>query len=212
MGCGYVFSLALASAAELCRWPEQLRIVCWIVILPLVAWVSLLLGCFMLWGAMAATNSPPHDLPEVAADRPRMRCRGLVPLLLVGLLSATLLTGVIAYRTAMLLAAWLGRDSAGRSVEFLGFFVYALVYLALSLAVLATAVVWGRRALKNNDPELLWRAGALAIAGGLQHFYLIGLPAVAGGILAIRAANRHGPGQAARLGRHSDDRFPSDLP
>jgi hypothetical protein len=186
--------------------------VCWIVILPLLAWVSLLAGCFLLWGAIEAGHCPADPQPQLAADRPRLRCRGLVPLLLAGLLLATLLTAAIGYRTAVLLAAWWGRDTAGRSMDFLGFFLYALVYLALSLAVLATAVVWGRRALKNNDPELLWRAGALAIAGGLQHFYLIGLPAVVGGILATRAANRHSDRTGRPFWRTIRQSFQSDLP
>jgi hypothetical protein len=101
-----------------------------------------------------------------------------------------LLTGVVLWRTAGLMQAWYYRQTAERSADYLGMILYAVVYLLVSVAILGAALVSGRRALKNHDPELLWRAGALAVVGGLQHLLLLGLPALCGGILALRAANR----------------------
>ena len=40
LGCGYVFSLALAAIFELAPWPEEWKMVLWSAILPLVAWSS----------------------------------------------------------------------------------------------------------------------------------------------------------------------------
>jgi hypothetical protein len=103
---------------------------------------------------------------------------------------ATLLTSAVLWRAGVLMHAWYHRQTAERSADYLGMILYVVVYLLVSVGTLGAAWVSGRRALKNHDPELLWRAGVLAVVGGLQHLLLLGLPALFGGILALRAANR----------------------
>ena len=94
---------------------------------------------------------------------------------------------------------WLLKQSADRSLDFLGAACYGGVYLLTSLLVLAVALVSLRRGMRRDDPDLVWRAGILAAVGGVQHVVLLGLPALAGGILAIRAANRRTPRPAGTL-------------
>jgi hypothetical protein len=91
------------------------------------------------------------------------------------------------------MAAWYQHQTGERSGDLLGAILYAVAYLVVSVVVLAAALFTGRQALRRNDPELLWLSGVLAVVGGLQHLILLGLPALCGGLLALRAANRSVP-------------------
>ena len=116
--------------------------------------------------------------------------RLLLPLVGTTLFLVAATSAIVLWRTGALVAHWVLKQSADRSLDFLGAACYGGVYLLTSLLALAIAVVWLRRGLRRDDPDLLWRAGILAAVGGLQHVVLLGLPALAGGILAMRAANR----------------------
>jgi hypothetical protein len=201
LGCGYVFSLALAAIFELAPWPEEWKMVLWSAILPLVAWSSSLLGCFLLLRALTRSDdesrTPAGEGAKVSPQS--LECPAFVPLVSVSLFLATLLAGVVFWRAAGLMHAWYHRQTAERSADYLGVILYTVVYLLVSLGTLAAAWVSGRRALKKHGPELLWRAGVLAVVGGLLHVLLLGLPALCGGLLALRAANRSSPRPPHRL-------------
>lgn len=61
-------------------------------------------------------------------------------------------------------------------------------YVVVSFIALTLALILGRCAIGNSDRKGVWSAGLLAVAGGLQHAILVGLPAVIAGIMAMRAA------------------------
>ena len=230
LGCGCVFSLTIASVGDLAQWPEELKIVVWNVVLPIVAWLSGLGGCFLLLVSLTARRqraaqaqeaiaapaeirscfrtadpSPPTPLPQGergVAERllsPDLTCRAFAPLVVVTLVLAAVATGLVAFWAEPPLAAMYSRRAGDRSVDLLGVCAYAFAYLAVSLVVLAAAWVCGRRALRTGDADLLWRAGVLAVAGGLQHPLLLGWPAVVAGILATKAANRGSRGALRSL-------------
>ena len=221
LGCGYVFSLVLASAGEAHGWPEELKAFLGIAVAPNLTWLSSLAGCSLLLRALSvpiprnAAAGVPYSgipLPSFAAgpsvpvepgpvDRPGqpLVVRTLLPLVGTTLFLVTAFSAVVFWRTGSLVATWLLKQSADRSLDFLGAACYGGVYLLASLVVLAAAVVCGRRGLRRDDPELVWRAGILAAVGGLQHVAILGLPALVGGILAIRVANRRTPRPAGTL-------------
>jgi hypothetical protein len=254
LGCGYVFSLVLASAGDVHGWPEELKAFVGIVVAPNLTWLSCLAGCLLLLRALGATagssssagtvasgeetrvgshvgrignpsyeqrignpsyeqrignpSSNEADLRDGLPIRPTGKptpislhktCAALLPLVGATLLLVTAVSVVVIWRTGTLVATWLLKQSADRSLDFLGAACYGGVYLLTSLLVLAAAVVCGRRAIQRDDPDLLWRAGILAAVGGVQHIVLLGLPALAGGILAMRAANRRTPRPAGTL-------------
>jgi hypothetical protein len=232
LGCGYVFSLVLASAGQSHGWPEELKAFLGIVVAPNLTWLSSLAGCLLLLRALSATveTSVGSDVGRIAnpsygqgignpsgneadlgnglpirpTEKPtpsslRATCSSLLPLVGTTLLLVTAISAVVIWRTAAIVSTWLLMHSADRSLDFLGAACYGGVYLLASLVVLAAAVVCVRRAIQRDDPDLLWRAGMLAAVGGLQHIVLLGLPALAGGVLAIRAANRRTPRPAGTL-------------
>jgi hypothetical protein len=211
LGCGYVFSLVLASAGENHGWPEELKAFCGIAVAPNLTWLSSLAGCLLLLRAMTSFVVPPSGgcpaddrlKPELrtraASSRSQQMCPSLLPLVTTTLLLVAAITVIVVWRTGALVANWVLKQSADRSLDFLGAACYGGVYLLASLLLLAAAIVCGRRGLRRDDPELLWRAGILAALGGLQHIVLLGLPALAGGILAIRAANGRTPRPAGTL-------------
>ena len=104
------------------------------------------------------------------------------------------------WRTGTLVATWLLKQSADRSLDFLG---GGLLWRRLPADVAIGAGSRGRLAAAERSSaiilDLLWRAGILAAVGGVQHIVLLGLPALAGGILAMRAANRRTPRPAGTL-------------
>jgi hypothetical protein len=208
LGCGYVFSLTLSSIFELWRWPEDVQMVLWTAVLPIVAWLSALLGCCLLLRSLMQREwmdgresvrglqslGLSTAMPTTAyAPSDSLHCPALTRLLGLSLLMAAGLTGLVLWRAAGLMDAWYHRQTAERSGDYLGVILYAVAYLTASLVVLCAALITGRRALRRNDPELLWLSGALAVVGGLQHLPLLGLSAVWGGLLALRAANRNCP-------------------
>jgi hypothetical protein len=202
LGCGYVFSLVLASAGDVHGWPEELRAFLGIVLAPNLTWLSSLAGCLLLLRALTASVAPPLDVyPADDRSKPALRtcatsspgpqkCPALLPLVSTTLLLVAAISVIVVWRTGVLVANWVLKQTADRSLDFVGAACYGGVYLLASLLVLAAAVVCGRRGLQRDDPDLLWLAGVLAAVGGVQHIVLLGLPALAGGILAIRAANR----------------------
>jgi hypothetical protein len=211
LGCGYVFSLVLASAGEVHGWPEELRAFLGIVLAPNLTWLSSLAGCWLLLRALTSSVVPPLGVyPADDRLKPALRtcatsssgpqkCPALLPLVGTTLLLVAAISVIVLWRTGALVANWVLKQTADRSLDFLGAACYGGVYLLASLLVLAAAVVCGRRGLQRDDPDLLWRAGVLAALGGVQHIVLLGLPALAGGMLAVRAANRRTPRPAGTL-------------
>ena len=217
LGCGYVFSLVLASAGDvprLARGAEGLlgnrrgaqpdlaelpgRL---LVALAGAEHVQACREC-PLWrpagrersvaGFRNATEGVPYSAGPVVA-------RSLLPLVGTTLFLVAAFSVIVVWWTGTLVANWVLKQSADRSLDFVGAACYGGVYLLASLLVLAAAVVCGRRGLQRDDPDLVWRAGILAAVGGLQHIVFLGLPALAGGILAMRAANRRTPRPAGTL-------------
>jgi len=190
LGCGFVFSLVLAAGLELLPCPEDLRSIVWLTVVPGVAWLSSLVGCGLLWAAWFG-----QDATAVAVRSPAPLGNGrgaggfgwLVGLSL--LLSATA-TVVLAVLAGRLLATWYYHASSDRSAEIVGLIVYGAVYLAAALAALVAALVCGWLARRRADRDLLWLAGVLALIGGLQQFVVLGWPAIAAGVMALRAAKR----------------------
>ena len=209
LGCGYVYCLVLASVGDVHGWPEDLRAFLGIVVAPNLTWLSSLAGCLLLLRALGLSTPPhgpgesnggttarvsgrtPHAPREAEPHAEREEyMRLLLPLVGTTLFLVAATSAIVLWRTGALVAHWVLKQSADRSLDFLGAACYGGVYLLTSLLALAIAVVWLRRGLRRDDPDLLWRAGILAAVGGLQHVVLLGLPALAGGILAMRAANR----------------------
>jgi hypothetical protein len=206
LGCGYVFALTISSIFELQQWPADLQMVLWTAVLPLVAWLSALLGCSLLlrslllstWtdsGAIVCRIQEDQQMDPETISHANLSCPALTPLLSLSLLLAAGLTGLVLWQAVGLMGAWYHRQTAERSADWLGVLLYAVAYLAVSLVILSAALLAGRRAIQRNDPELLWLAGVLAVVGGLQHLPLLGLPALWGGLLALCAANRSSPRQ-----------------
>ncbi len=204
LGCGYVFSLVLASAGDVHGWPEELRAFWGIVLAPNLTWLSSLAGCLLLLRAMGASaglsssadsavgqsnrGTPGEQIPTPISLHET--CPALLPAVGTTLLLVAAISVIVVWWTGTLVANWVLKQTADRSLDFLGAACYGGVYLLASLLALTAAVVCGRRAIQRDDPDLLWRAGVLAALGGLQHVVLLGLPALAGGMLAVRAANR----------------------
>ena len=211
LGCGYVFSLVLASAADTHGWPEELKAFLGIVLAPNLTWLSSLAGCLLLLRALTTPRMPPVDAypandrlkPELrtcAASSPGpLTCAAFLPAVSTTLVLVAAISAGILWRAGAIVTHWVLKQSADRSLDFLGAACYGAVYLLASLLVLAAAVVCGRRAIRRDDPELLWLAALLAGVGGLQHIVLLGLPALAVAVLAIRAANRRAPPPAGTL-------------
>lgn len=185
LGCGFVFSLLLGAVLDSLVAAEDLRTLAWQVGLPIVQWVSVLLGIALLIRALLEPGGRPQ--PAESAGPPA--CRGFVALVAVSLLAAGVATVVFMVWAGRLLSVWYFKASTDRTVEFLGVTAYASVYLVASLLTLAAALLAGRRALRHRNPELLWLAGLLAVIGGLQHPVLIGWPALIAGVRAMAAAN-----------------------
>jgi hypothetical protein len=204
LGGGFVFSLTIGAVAEWWGWPEDIHGMLWFIILPIASWMSGLAGCLLLlqsflvarrvdnqskkwWGSLRSTH-PTAVAGNTSAPSPFPP--PFVWLAGVSFLLAAVMTVAVAAWGGTVLASWYAGRAAERSTDFLGALLYAGVYLTASLALLAAALICGRRALQRGDAGLLWYAGVLAIVGGLQHPWLIGLPAVAAGVLAVRAAHR----------------------
>ncbi len=217
LGSGYVFSLVLASAGDVHGLPEELRAFWGIVVAPNLTWLSSLAGCLLLLRALStckpvgnalcgvprdasgsvagfrnATEGVPYSAGPVVA-------RSLLPLVGTTLFLVAAFSVIVVWWTGTLVANWVLKQSADRSLDFVGAACYGGVYLLASLLVLAAAVGCGRRGLQRDDPDLVWLSGVLAAVGGLQHIVFLGLPALAGGILAMRAANRRTPRPAGTL-------------
>jgi hypothetical protein len=219
LGCGYVFSLVLASVGQSQSWPEDMKAFCGIAVAPNLTWLASLVGCLLLLRGLSLTvpRNATVGVPcsgitaeDAVCGAPAFRRQGsgsaspLVGRALLSLIGTSLLlvaafSLVVFWRAGWLVAAWLSKQSAERSLDFLAATCYAGVYLLASLMALTAAVVCGWRARKRDDPELLWQAGILAVAGGWQHAAILGLPALVGGILAIRSANRRVPRPAGTL-------------
>jgi hypothetical protein len=211
LGCGYVFSLVLASTADGHGWPEELKAFLGIVLAPNLTWLSSLAGCLLLLRALTTPRMPPLDAyPAEDRLKPELRtcvlsssgpltCAAFLPAVSTTFVLVAAISVGLLWRTGAIVAHWVLKQSADRSLDFLGAACYGGVYLLASLLVLAAALVCGRRAIRRDDPDLLWRAALLAGVGGLQHVVLLGLPALAGAVLAIRAANRRTPPPAGTL-------------
>ena len=211
LGCGYVFSLVLASAADVHGWPEELKAFLGIVLAPNLTWLSSLAGCLLLLRALTTPRIPPFDAypldnrlkPELRTCVPSssgpLTYAAFLPAVSTTLVLVAAISVGVIWRTGAIVAHWVLKQSADRSLDFLGAACYGGVYLLASLLVLAAALVCGRRAIRRDDPDLLWRAALLAGVGGLQHVVFLGLPALAGAVLAIRAASRRAPPPAGTL-------------
>jgi MFS family permease len=190
LGCGYVFALLLATALDFFPCPEDVKTLVWLVVVPAVAWTSGLIGCGLLLQAWAGREPRTPDLPTHNLEPPSPAVGRFAVLVGTSLLLALMATIILGFRAGSLLSTWYLRASTDRAADFVGVVVYGAVYLVASLAALAAALVCGRRAIRNHDRDLLWHAGVLALIGGLQQIFLLGWPAVIGGIVAIRAADR----------------------
>ena len=223
LGCGYVFSLVLASAGEVHGWPEELRAFLGIVVCANLTWLSSLAGCLLLLRALRHVRRPVRRTPSealpgtraVSVSRLPGTPRRAFPTVRAPVVARSLLplVGTTLFWSRRFRSSCSGgRGRCGqlgpqavprdRSLDFLGAACYGGVYL---LASLAGAGSRGRSAAGEGSsattPISLWRAGVLAAVGGLQHIVLLGLPALAGGILAMRAANRRTPRPAGTLVR-----------
>ena len=189
LGCGYVFSLVLASAGDVHGWPEELKAFVGIVVAPNLTWLSCLAGCLLLLRALGATagssssagtvasgketrvgshvgrignpsyeqrignpsyeqrignpSSNEADLRDGLPIRPTGKptpislhktCAALLPLVGATLLLVTAVSVVVIWRTGTLVATWLLKQSADRSLDFLGAACYGGVYL-LNVAI-----------------------------------------------------------------------------
>jgi hypothetical protein len=190
LGCGYVFALALASVLDLCPCAEDFRTLVWLVAVPSVAWISGLLGCGLLLQAWSERQTPLTTSAAPQLEPAAFTARGFQVLVGASSCLSALATAIVAVRAGSLLSSWHFRSGSDRSADFLGVVVYGGVYLVASLAALLAAIVCARRAVHRRDRDLLWQAGVLALIGGLQQIVVLGWPAIIGGILAIRAANR----------------------
>jgi len=214
LGCGFVFSLLLGSLLDWYVAAEDLRTLAWEVGLPIVAWMSALLGVALLIRALMeprdqppSGNGPrPADQPQSPAATGPLACRGFVALVAASLLLALVATVVILVSAGRLLSMWYFKASTDRSVDFLGVVAYGSVYLVTAMVTLTAALLSGRRALRQGHPNLLWLAGLLAVIGGLQHPVIIGWPALLAGVWALRAAHRSRPPRGGAKGDKSNYR------
>ena len=63
------------------------------------------------------------------------------------------------------------------------------LYVGSSLFLQLVALLYGRRALAHADVSGMRLAGICAVAGGLQHGILVGIPAIWAGVILIKLAN-----------------------
>ena len=115
---------------------------------------------------------------------PTAQSRTFVPLVLISLV-LSVVVGLVAGVQATFSAAWGGEPP-----------ILAYPYLLISVVALGLALYEGRRARTERDASRRRRAALLAMAGGLQHAALVGLPAIVAGIMAIKkspAPERSGP-------------------
>lgn len=149
-------------------------------IILIVEYMGIPLSLILLVAASQSQMNLKAPTSEQGGSSPRgsihMNLKTFNILILSSLLSS-IIVDVIVIITMISRQIWWGLD-------------LVLVYMTSSLVMQIIALREGKFAIAGSDSDRLWRAGLLAIVGGLQHFVLIGVPSVIGGFLAVRCAHQ----------------------
>jgi general stress protein CsbA len=135
--------------------------------------------------SMGLTQGSEHVMRSFDSSTVRKKFSLLV-LISLGLSTAAILLGVVVNLSVIQFI------NTAKDYDLQG--IYSAIgkfflYVAFSLLLQLVALLHGRRALAHADISGMRLAGICAVAGGLQHGIIMGIPAIWAGVILIKTAN-----------------------